>query len=158
MRAKRITLWRRIVQTVCFVVVLYGVFLWDEPVATPLPGIESGTPRTSIYPRDRALRVSGEDTVVELYPPTLVCRFSARGGLCKACSLHMLSENLTWQSDFRDLLPHLFLFLLLSFLFARYWCGWICPLGAITDLLNGVRKPSSGVFFVSEKKFPHSFQ
>jgi ferredoxin len=140
MGTRRITLWRRAVQAVCFAVILYGVFLWDRPVATPLPKIEPGTPRTSLYPRDRALWVSGADTVIELYPPTLACRFIAKGGLFKACALHMLSENLTWLSDPRKVVPHLFLFLLLAFLFARYWCGWVCPLGAITDFLNGVRK------------------
>jgi len=140
MSAKRITLTRRIVQTACFALLLYGVFLYDTPVRTPLPEIESGSPRTAIYPRARALWVSGESTVLELYPPTLVCRFVAKGGMFKACSLHMLSENLTWQSSLREVLPHLFLFLLLSFMFARYWCGWICPLGAVTDSLNGVRK------------------
>ena len=140
MRVKRITLWRRAVQTACFAVILYGVFLWEKPVATPLPRIESGTPRTSLYTRDRALWVSGKDTVLEMYPPTLACRFIAKGGLFKACVMHMMSENLTWLSDLRNVLPHLFLFLLLSFLFARYWCGWVCPLGAITDSLNGVRK------------------
>jgi len=140
MKTKKITWARRIVQTACFVFLLYGVFFYDKPVRTPLPDIESGTPRTTIYSRDRALWVSGETTVLELYPPTLVCRFVAKGGIFKACSLHMFSENLTWQSSLREVLPHLFLFLLLSFMFARYWCGWICPLGAITDFLNGVRK------------------
>ena len=140
MRTKRITRARRIVQTICFASLLYGAFFYDRPVRTPLPEIESGTPRTAIYARDRALWVSGESTVLELYPPTLVCRFIAKGGLLKACSLHMFSENLTWQSSLPEVLPHLFLFMLLSFMFARYWCGWICPLGAITDFLNGVRK------------------
>ncbi len=140
MKPKRISLWRRIVQTLCFVVVLYGAFFYSEPIRTPFPEIESRTPRTNNYSRDRALWVSGKDTVLELYPPTLVCRFVAKGGLFKACALHMFSENFTWQSSFTEILPHLFLFLLLSFLFARYWCGWICPLGAITDFLNGVRK------------------
>jgi len=140
MTTKRITLARRIVQTACFALLLYGAFFYDKPLRTPLPEIESGTPRTAIYSRDRALWVSGKSTVLELYPPTLVCRFVAKGGIFKACSLHMFSENLTWQSSLREVLPHLFLFLLLSFMFARYWCGWICPLGAITDFLNGTRK------------------
>ncbi len=140
MRAKKITRARRITQTVCFASLLYGAFFYDRPVRTSLPQIESGTPRTAIYARDRALWVSGKSTVLELYPPTLVCRFIAKGGLFKACALHMFSENLTWQSSLPEVLPHFFLFLLLSFMFARYWCGWICPLGAMTDFLNAVRK------------------
>jgi polyferredoxin len=140
MKPKHITLWRRIVQAFCFAALLYGVFLWGKPIATPLPKLESGTPRTSLYARGRALWVSGSDTVFELYPPTLACRFAARGGIFKSCILHMFSENLTWLSNLGAVIPHVFLFLLLSFLFARFWCGWVCPLGAITDSLNGVRK------------------
>ncbi len=104
MTTKRITLTRRIVQTACFAFLLYGVFLYDKPVRTPFLEIESGTPRTAIYPRDRALWVSGESTVLEFYPPMLVCRFVAKGGIFKACSLHMFSENLTWQSSLPEVL------------------------------------------------------
>jgi polyferredoxin len=140
MKLKRITLWRRIVQVISFAIILYGVFVWSKPVKTPLPAIESGTPRTTLYPRDRILWVSGPETVLELYPPTLACRFVVKGGVFKGCMLHMLSENLTWLTEFHVMVPHIFLFLLLSFLFARYWCGWVCPLGGITDFLNGLRK------------------
>jgi Pyruvate/2-oxoacid:ferredoxin oxidoreductase delta subunit len=139
MAPKRIRLWRGILQGLCFVIVLYGALLWRKP-AEPLPKIDPGKPQTTMYGRDRLLWVSGDDTVAELYPPTLTCRFAAEGGVFKACSVHMLSENLTWRTKLGELIPHVFLLIVLSFLFARYWCGWICPLGATTDFLNAVRK------------------
>lgn len=139
MALKRIRLWRAILQVICFVIVLYGGLLLKESGETARR-VDSGKPRTTKYGRDRLLWVSGADTVSEVYPPTLVCRFAAEGGIFKACSVHMLCENATWLTKFEELIPHVFLLILLSFLFARYWCGWVCPLGAITDFMNMVRK------------------
>lgn len=137
---KRITLVRRIVQAIAFVLLLYGAFIW-HPTEVPLfPKIEPGTPRTTLYERGRILWVSGKESVIELYLPILACRFIAKGGLFKSCDLHMLSENITWKTSLKVLLPHIFFLVLLLVLAGRFWCGWICPLGAIQDAMTWLRQ------------------
>jgi len=114
--------------------------LFAGPKQTPLPEIVSGTPRTTQYERERILWVSGKESVLHLYLPILSCRFIANGGMFKACSVHMLSENLTWMSSLKMVAPHLAFLAVVSFAFSRAWCGWVCPLGAIMDFMTGVRR------------------
>jgi ferredoxin-type protein NapH len=140
-KAKRITLARRFVQLVSFVLIMYGGFFWAEKLRTPvLPGIPAGTPRTTQYTRDRILWVSGKESVLETYLPVLACRFVAKGGLFKSCSLHLLSENITWRTSLRIMLPQLFVVTLLLVIGGRFWCGWTCPLGAIQDVMTWIRQ------------------
>jgi len=140
----RITRIRRLVQVACFGLLLYGAFIWTPHQIELFPRIEPGEPRTTLYAEDRILWVSGQQSVIELYPPMLACRFTARGGLFKGCFLHFLSENITWKTSLKILLPHILLFVAVVFLFGRAWCGWVCPLGAMTDFMNGVRKLFGG--------------
>jgi ferredoxin len=136
---RRITLLRRLVQVASFALLVYGGWLWKEHVPTPYD-IEAGTPRTTQYPRDRILWVSGRESVLDIYLPSLACRFMAKRPLFRSCSVHVLSENLTWKTSLKLFIPHIAFLSVLSFAFARGWCGWVCPLGAITDFMNGVRK------------------
>ena len=138
---KRITLVRRVVQVAALILLLYGGFIWTGRVDTVIfPQIQAGTPRTTQYARDRILWVSGKESVLDLYIPALACRFVARGGLFKSCSLHMFSENITWRTSLSILMPHIFLFVFLCVLAGRWWCGWVCPLGAIQDAMTWLRR------------------
>lgn len=137
---RTVTFWRRVVQLLLFVVMLYGAFLIVHEVHGPLPRIDPGTPRTTLYPRDRILWVSGKESILHIYLPILACRFIAKGGVFKSCSLHVLSENITWRTRLALLLPHVTWLAILSFLFARAWCAWACPLGAVQDALTWVRQ------------------
>lgn len=137
---KRITVVRRVVQIVCFVLLMYGAFLWPRHYETFLPEIPSGVPRTTLYERDRILWVSGKESVVDLYLPALACRFTARGGLLKSCILHFFSENFTWRTSLKIMMPHILWLTVLCVLVGRFWCGWVCPLGATMDFLTWLRK------------------
>jgi len=140
LKTKRVTLARRVVQLGMFALIIYGAFIWTQPVNSALlPRIPSGVPRTTQYERDRILWVSGKESVLDLYLPVLACRFVARGGLFKSCSVHLLSENITWRTSFRIILPQLFVVVLMCVVGGRFWCGWTCPLGAIQDAMTWVR-------------------
>lgn len=142
-RFGRINLWRRTVQVSAFVLLVYGAYLIPQPVHTTLlPGTKPppGQPSTTRFDRSRILWATDDPPRVDTYPPSAVCRFNPKGGMFKACILHFLSENLTWLTQVKYLLPHLALFAVLSFLFARLWCGWVCPLGTVGDFLCYLRK------------------
>ncbi|MBI2301023.1 MAG: 4Fe-4S binding protein [Armatimonadetes bacterium] len=138
--SNRITITRRIVQTVCFVLLLYGAFIWPAHLETGLPRIPGGAPRTTLYEKGRILWVSGKESVVDLYIPALACRFVARGGLLKSCIVHFFSENFTWRTSFRLMLPHILALTIMCVLLGRLWCGWVCPMGAMMDAMTWLRR------------------
>ncbi len=144
MRKRKISLCRRITQAVCFVLLVYGAYIFGtSPDGTGLlPRIEpdDGLPRTSGFEQGQILWATPDHPVVETYPPGAICRFNPRGGLFKACFLHFLSENLTWRTRLKYLLPHITVFAVLAFLGARWWCGWVCPLGFMGDAAGALRR------------------
>ncbi|HID93274.1 MAG TPA: 4Fe-4S binding protein [bacterium (Candidatus Stahlbacteria)] len=139
---RRITLLRRVVQIASFIAILYGGFLGIENIKTLLPSLDPdpGEPEITKYERGDILWVAEDPPIFELYPPVATCRFIARGGSFKACFLHMISENLTWLTPLKYLLPHILLFVFLCFLAARFFCGWLCPLGFFADGLSTIRR------------------
>ena len=113
----KITLVRRITQVAAFLLILYGAFIWSQPIETPFPRIKPSPdqPRTTKFAKGRILWVSGRESVFDIYLPTLACRFVAKGGLFKSCDLHCFSENITWLTSIKIMLPHIALFVALSF-------------------------------------------
>lgn len=154
---------RRIIQVVCLVVLIYGGYLFKTsraqttqddkgffPVLTPGEGSISA----SDFKKGSILWPSGDTPVSENYPPSLICRFNPKGGMFKACIVHFISENLTWRTSFKYLLPHISLFVLLCFLLGRLWCGWVCPVGSVGDFLTWIRRKMN----IPVKRFPQTFR
>ena len=142
-RFGRINMWRRVVQGVLFAFLVYGAYLFPgrlESEALPAVKPPPGQPSTTRFTKDKVLWATDDKPVLESYPPGAICRFNPKGGFFKACVLHFLSENLTWQTHIKHFLPHLAFFGILAFVFARLWCGWACPLGAVGDFMCWVRK------------------
>jgi polyferredoxin len=135
----RITLCRRIVQVVCFVLLMYGGFIWGKGPEV-LPKIPTLMPSTTMYARNRILWVSAKESVFDLYLPALACRFIAKGGLFKSCMVHFFSENFTWRTSLRIMIPHMLWLFVLCLMFGRLWCGWVCPMGAIMDAMTWARR------------------
>jgi polyferredoxin len=139
----RISFWRLVARWTAFVLLVYGAFLVPRPLETgllPETKAPAGQPSTTRFDRTRILWASDDPPRIDAYPPSAVCRFNPRGGMFKACVLHFLSENLTWGTALKYMLPHIVFFTVLAFLFARLWCGWVCPLGSVGDALCWVRK------------------
>ncbi len=137
-----ITFLRRIIQTIFFFLILYGGFLGLRQVdISALPFIEP-PPGFRVEERIEPLRpLAGYGQVFDTYLPSKTCRFIVQEPrLFRACTLHFFSESLTWLTPLKYLLPHILLFLILAFLLGRFWCGWLCPLGFISDVLGIMRK------------------
>ncbi len=163
MNRRRITLTRRIVQLVCLVLLIYGGYIFKHEVAAvatkegslfPALKAPSGSISTTQFQKGSILWPSGDTPVVENYPPGLICRFNPKGGMFKACILHFISENLTWRTSLKYLLPYLSLFVALCFLFGRFWCGWVCPIGAVGDFLTFLRRRMN----IPVRRFPSGFR
>jgi len=142
-RLGRIGMWRRAVQAVSFSLLVYGAFLIPSRMEMSLlPALKPppGEPSTTRFDRGKILWAADNPPRVDSYPPAAACRFMPKGGMFKACILHFLSENLTWRTSFKHMLPHLLFYVALAFIFARLWCGWVCPLGSVGDVLCYARK------------------
>ena len=76
---------------------------------------------------------------VEASLPTLSCEY---GEHIARCYLHDLQMVLTLDSDnsYRRLIEPTVFFVVLGVLAGRMWCGWVCPLGFLQDLLSKLRR------------------
>jgi polyferredoxin len=58
----------------------------------------------------------------------------------RACSVHFLTEVPVYGVPWYYFIPHILVILLVSFVLARFSCGWICPLGSFSEFLGIIRK------------------
>jgi ferredoxin len=93
----------------------------------------------------RRLTVAGR----EMSLPTLSCEFLQHKVV--TCYLYDLQVFLTRGATERyiSLIEPTVIFLTFCFLFGRAWCGWICPLGFLQDLVSDLRAaPGIGLGFL----------
>jgi ferredoxin-type protein NapH len=134
----RITLIRRTCQVFFFLLIVYGGFLYLHQVDTDaLPFVQTN-------PAIKKLNVlaapQGYTEVLDTYMPFRTCRYLDGNRIFRACSVHFLTEVPAYGVPLYDFLPHLFVILILSFIFGRFLCGWVCPLGFISEMLSILRK------------------
>ncbi len=136
----RIALARRVSQTLCFILIVFGGFLFVRPLDHGQAEIVDESGYGGKYERGRGVRwVEREPVRVDAYLPATSCYYQHKG-MFTGCSLAFLAEHLTWLTPVVEIVPHLLLLLLLMFAAGRLWCGWVCPFGFLGDLLTGLRK------------------
>jgi polyferredoxin len=131
---RRISRLRFAIQLVSFGALIYGGFLvvglQDAFSPTPVPEGAAASGKVKV--------VRQGDSATRIFLPATVCIYQ-RQGLCKGCSLYFVSDSITWLTPWETLLPFLLVLLGVMLLLGRIWCGWICPLGLVTDVLTKIR-------------------
>lgn len=130
---RKITFCRRIIQIISFVLLVYGGVLLGLQIIEAPEGFRAEQ-------RIAALGGPAYGEIFDTYLPVKSCRRLRETGAFEACFLHFLSKSITWLTPLKYFLPHLLLFIILCFLFGRFWCGWICPLGFILDVFSIIRR------------------
>lgn len=86
------------------------------------------------------------------YIPSAPCRFSADGGYIQGCNMEMAQRflqlnflkisggDVTEMQFMSKILGAVTFFIALTFLCARWFCGWVCPLSFIGDIIDRLRR------------------
>lgn len=133
-----INLWRRSSQVFFFLILIFGGLLYLPQVNTDLLPFVQNSPDVKKISSLEAPK--GYTEVFDTYTPFRTCRYLDGNRIFRACSLHYFTEVPVYGVPIYDFIPHFLFIVLLSFLFARMFCGWVCPLGAMSDFFGGVRK------------------
>jgi polyferredoxin len=140
MTSRRVTILRRLVQALSFLVIVYGGFLLTPKMDRERGEILAESGYRGSFDRGRGIRwVEREKVAVSVHLPATSCYYQ-HNGLFSGCSLLFISEHLTWLTPLTHLIPQLLVIVALMFLFGRLWCGWACPFGVLSDLLTWLRK------------------
>jgi ferredoxin-type protein NapH len=122
-----ITLIRRISQILFFVTIIYSGFLvatiFQINVIQPPHGTET------------------EKNLLDFPTPVRTCRYiEPKPTLFESCHIrYLLNRPIYWSPWFLIALPILII-LALCFMFGRFMCGWMCPLGFVSDILDFIRR------------------
>ncbi len=144
---------RRAVQIIAFFLLVYtSIFLTTGIDIEGLPFVS--VPKDVVRPEWYAPE-KGYTEVFDTYLPIKSCRFIAdENRAFRACFMHFANESIVWNSPPEEWIPHLLLFLFAALIFARAWCGWICPLGFISESAFWIRKKLG----FKERKIPEKIK
>ena len=159
-KKKPIEIWkiRVIVQILFFLILIYGgFFITARHIdSSIMPFIK---PPADVVKADHINPKTSYDEVFDTYFPTRTCRYmGSEARVFRACALHFFTEVPIYGVPLYDFLPHVLLFVVLGFLFARFMCGWMCPLGATQDFLGWIRKKAGLSYIELPRTFLNAFE
>jgi ferredoxin-type protein NapH len=133
-----INILRRTSQVFFFIFLIYGGFLMLNQIDTDaLPFVQNNPDYVKI---DSLEAPQGYTEVLDTYTPFRTCRYLDGNRIFRACSLHYFTEVPAYGVPWYDFIPHFLVIVVLMFIFARVFCGWVCPLGSLSDFLGILRK------------------
>jgi ferredoxin-type protein NapH len=133
-----INILRRVSQVFFFLFLIYGGFLMLNQIDTDaLPFVQNNPDYVKI---DSLEAPQGYTEVLDTYTPFRTCRYLDGNRIFRACSLHYFTEVPAYGVPWYDFIPHFLVIVALMFIFARVFCGWVCPLGSLSDFLGILRK------------------
>jgi len=122
----KIKAWRRISQIFFFIVIIFGGLFVSNIFNIQKPVLERGT--------------EGEVNLVDAATPIRTCRYiEPKPTLFESCSLKYLFNLPLNRPSWQSLSVYLLIIIVLYFVLARFMCGWMCPLGFVSDILNIIR-------------------
>ncbi len=123
----KIIYWRRIIQIVFLITLIYGGFLVTQTFNIPPKTLSRGTE----YDRN----------LIDASLPIRTCRYiEPKPTLFESCGLRYLFSRPLYLNFWIPVVFFIFLIILLCFIFGRFMCGWMCPLGFVEDSMNYLRK------------------
>jgi ferredoxin-type protein NapH len=155
----KITTIRTITQVFFFVFLIFGGFYITATHIDSSLGVPFiKAPANRVKP-DNLEPNTQYDQVFDLYFPSRTCRYlESDVRVFRGCSMHFLTEVPIYGVPLYDFLPHVIFFVILAFLFSRFLCGWVCPLGAFQDFLAWIRKKLGLSHFKLPRLFYNFFE
>ena len=118
---------RRISQIFFFILIIYGGFLIATAFNISVPPPPRGT--------------EDEINLLDTTLPFRACRYiEPKPTLFESCSLRYLLDLPINRPPLILIIGSLFIILVVYIFFARFLCGWFCPLGFTSDMFNYVRQ------------------
>ncbi|MFC1484925.1 4Fe-4S binding protein [bacterium] len=164
-----IQVFRKITRISMLVILVYGGFLFRQSYKD----YNEMLSRRNIVKND-IIALSDTTPVMKYdnklsYIPSAVCRFSAEGGYVQGCVMELLQRvmqinlikvkkgDTTEVALFAIALAAIFTILVLLYVGARWWCGWICPLSTLGDIFDTLRRWAKLPHFKLNRAFKHSY-
>jgi ferredoxin-type protein NapH len=142
------------VRAICLLILAYGGFAFRQSLDDYSAAIDRRPQRQADVMNLSETRPVLAHPGRMTYLPSAPCRFTADGGYLQGCNMELAQRimQLNWavlvngEPSAADLgavnlaLGALLLLLIMSFILARWFCGWLCPLAALGDLLDWGRR------------------
>jgi ferredoxin-type protein NapH len=118
---------RKIVQVIFFIMIIYGGYItatiFDIKVVQPAMGTEADV------------------ELSEISLPVRSCRYiQPKPTLFESCSVRYLLNFPLYSPSWPSVALALMILAILYVIFSRFMCGWFCPLGFFSDMLNYLRE------------------
>jgi polyferredoxin len=118
---------RRLTQLAFFILLVYGGF-----ALSALFSIDAEAP-----PRGS----EGEVNVFDVALPVRACRYiEPKPTLAGSCALKYLFDRPLYLPPWQPIAAYVLVIVSLCFVLGRFMCGWVCPLGFLSDMLDAARR------------------